>query len=147
MSRHNLAPFTLVALTLLVAATSVRSMSQVEGLVAGLLGGALLGTVGLKRTRFEISGQKDCYVPDPWIGLALTTLLLGRLIYRFMQIYPAMQAVAMHADSSAGFASMQRSPLTLGMFGLLFGYYICYYAGILMHRRQALARLQATAVP
>jgi hypothetical protein len=127
-----------VALTAMIGLGSLRSAPLVEGLGAGLVGGALLGLLGLKLTRFEISGQgDDCYTPDPWLGLGLTALLLGRLIYRFMVVYPAMQSTAAAAHSG-GFAAYQRSPLTLAIFGLLFGYYIAYYTGLLIHHRRAL---------
>ncbi len=111
-----------------------------EGLAAGLLGGAVLGVVALRSTRFEIDGTNGCYVPNPWIGLGLTALLSGRLLYRFMELYPAMSHAA--AD---GYAAYQRSPLTMAVFGLLIGYYIAYYAGLLIHHRCALARHRTAA--
>lgn len=132
-----------VVLTLVVALSTVRDVRVGEGLLGGLLGGAALGLLGLRLTRFDISGQRDFYTPDPWLGLALTALLLGRLIYRFMVMYPAMQSAIQEAQSGAAFGQIQRSPLTLALFGLLFGYYICYFAGILMHHRSALALLRA----
>jgi hypothetical protein len=128
-----------VVLTLLYAAASARHPHVAQGLTLGLLVGGALGLIGLARTRFEISGQDDNYTPDPWIGLGLTTLLLGRLIYRFMVVYPAM-----HAAAQAGsFAGYQRSPLTAVLFGLLFGYFIVYYAGVLVHHRRALEKMRA----
>lgn len=109
------------------------------GLGVGLLGGGVLGLVGLRLTRFEIDGNRDCYVPNPWIGLALTTLLLGRLLYRFMVLYPEMS----HVAAGGGYANFQRSPLTMALFGLLVGYYIANYAGLLLHHRRVLATLPA----
>ncbi|WHZ19858.1 MAG: hypothetical protein OJF55_002007 [Rhodanobacteraceae bacterium] len=123
----------------LFALEGLRGPSLAEGVAAGLLGGVVLGIVALRFTRFEIDGINDCYVPNPWIGLALTALLLGRLLYRFMVLYPAMTHAA--AD---GYAAYQRSPLTMAIFGLLIGYYIAYYAGLLLHhRRVTAARLRA----
>ncbi|MGH8184893.1 MAG: DUF1453 domain-containing protein, partial [Rhodanobacteraceae bacterium] len=71
----------------LFALEGLRGPMLAEGLVAGLLGGVVLGIVALRFTRFEIDGTNDCYVPNPWIGLGLTALLLGRLLYRFMALY------------------------------------------------------------
>jgi hypothetical protein len=132
-----------VVLTLLIGLGGLRDPRLAEGLAAGLVGGVALGLVGLRLTRFEITGKGDFYTPDPWIGLALTALLVGRLIYRFMVFYPGMQA-ASHAAAAGGQSSAldayQSSPLTMIVFGLLFGYYIAYYAGVLIHHRRVLAQ-------
>jgi len=39
-----------------------------------------------------------------------------------------------HAVS--GSPAIGNSPLTLAMFGLLVGYYVCYFAGLLVHHRR-----------
>jgi len=44
-------------------------------------------------------------------------------------IYPSMHAAA-QADQNP-LAAFQRSPLTLAIFGVLIGYYVLYYAGVL----------------
>jgi hypothetical protein len=129
----------LAVVVALFALEGLRGPMLAEGLAAGLLGGVLLGMLALRFTRFEIDGANDCYVPNPWIGLALTTLLLGRLLYRFMALYPVMT----HATAGAGYAAYQRSPLTLAIFGLLIGYYVAYYAGLLLHHRRALLAIRS----
>lgn len=118
-------------ITLLVAAQGIIDPRLAEGLTAGLVGGVVLGMIALKLTRFEIDGQNDCYFPNPWIGLALTALLLGRLLYRLMVLYPQMSPA-----TAGGYAAYQRSPLTMMILGLLLGYYIAYYAGLLIHHRR-----------
>lgn len=120
----------LALVSLLVASEGLVDPRLAFGLTAGLVGGVVLGIVALKLTRFEIDGSNDCYYPNPWIGLALTALFIGRLIYRFMVVWPGMS----HAAS--GYASLQRSPMTLVILGLLLGYYIAYYAGLLVHHRR-----------
>jgi hypothetical protein len=117
-------------LSLLVACQGFIDPRLAAGFGAGLLGGAILGIVALKLTRFEIDGSNDCYFPNPWIGLALTALFLGRLIYDLIVIWPAM------SHAAGGYAGFQHSPLTSAILGLLFGYYIAYYAGLLIHHRQ-----------
>ena len=119
--------------SMLVALTGLSDPRLAEGLALGLLGGAVPGVIALRLTRLEIDGANDCYFPNRWIGLALTTLLIGRLLYRFMMIWPEMSNVA----AGGGYASLQPSPLTLAVLGLLFGYYIAYYAGLLLHHRRA----------
>lgn len=129
----------LAAVTLLVATRGLVDPRLATGLGVGLAGGMLLGLLALKLTRFEIDGQNDCYFPNAWIGMALTALFIGRLLYRFLVLYPQISHGA-----GGGFATYQRSPLTMAILGLLLGYYIAYYAGLLLHhRRVTAARMQS----
>jgi len=128
----------LSVVTVLVATQGLIDPRLATGLSAGLIGGVALGLLALKLTRFEIDGRNDCYFPNLWIGMGLTALFLGRLLYRFMVLYPQMSHGA-----TGGYAAYQRSPLTMAMLGLLLGYYIAYYAGLLLHHRRALATIQS----
>jgi hypothetical protein len=96
--------------------------------VAGLAAGVALGFWGLRLTRFERKDDGVHYIPHGWFGIGITVLLLGRLAYRLMVMWPAMQAA--HA-AGAQHAPVPRTPLTLALFGLLVGYYVCYYIGVL----------------
>lgn len=125
----------------LLALSGFHHLALAEGLVGGVLIGAAIGLVGLQLTRFEVDPVKgDCYVPNPWIGALLTMLLLARLVWRLMVVYPQMQ----HAEAmaSAGAAVQMQpmayasSPLTMLVIGLLVGYYIAYYSGVLIHHRR-----------
>ena len=128
----------LSVVAVLVAAQGFVDPRLAAGLGLGLAGGIALGLLAFKLTRFEIDGRNDCYFPNPWIGMGLTALLLGRLLYRFMVLYPEMTHAA-----QGGYAAYQRSPLTMAILGLLLGYYIAYYAGLLLHHR----RVRATQLP
>ena len=110
-----------------------------EGLLGGALAGAALGLVGLRLTRFERDAAgNDLYLPNAWVGGVLTALLLGRLAWRFLVDMP-------HAgDPSHAAPAMGNSPLTLVVVGLTFGYYICYFAGLLVHHRRFERSLPAT---
>ena len=105
-----------------------------EGLLGGAAAGVLLGMVGLRFTRFERQPDgSDGYIPNPWIGALLTALLVGRLAWRFLVVMPQMSTVApgAHAAPAIGY-----SPLTMVMFGLLVGYYVAYFSGLLVHHRR-----------
>ena len=128
----------LSVVTVLIATQGLIDPRLATGLSAGLIGGVVLGLLALKLTRFEIDGQNDCYFPNLWIGMGLTALFLGRLLYRFMVLYPQMTHGA-----TGGYAAYQRSPLTMVVLGLLLGYYIAYYAGLLLHHRRALVAIQS----
>ncbi|MEO8779427.1 MAG: DUF1453 domain-containing protein [Rhodanobacter sp.] len=123
-----------------LALSGFHHLALAEGLFGGVLVGAAIGLVGLQWTRFEVDPVKgDCYVPNPWIGALLTALLLGRLAWRLMVVWPQLQ----HAQVAAHEAGMQMqalgyasSPLTMLVIGLLVGYYLVYYSGVLVHHRR-----------
>ena len=113
----------------MLAFVAARDMNLLGGLLAGVAGGMLLGWFGLRYTKFEVTPQGQFYTPHTYIGLVVSALLIGRLAYRFVVVYPSMQA-ASQADQDP-FSSFSRSPLTLAVFGVLIGYYVLYYAGVL----------------
>jgi cytochrome b561 len=128
----------------LIAFGATRDVNLLGALLAGIAGGAALAWFGLQHTKFERTEQGDFYTPHTYIGLAVSVLLIGRITYRFFIVYPAMQA-ATHVDQNP-FAAFQRSPLTLAIFGVLIGYYVFYYAGVL-RASKSLPALPATAAP
>ena len=107
-------------------------------------GRRLIALVGLRLTRFEVDPIKgECYVPNPWIGGLLMLLLLGRLGWRSVRVWSLMphgstQDVSIPMQSS-GYPS---SALTMLLIGLLIGYYIVYYSGVLIHHRRFLRASQ-----
>ncbi|UJJ56909.1 DUF1453 domain-containing protein [Rhodanobacter denitrificans] len=120
----------------LLALGGLHRLALAEGLAGGVLIGGAIGLLGLRLTRFEVDPVKgDCYVPNPWIGALLTALLLGRLAWRMLVAWPSMQQVP--ADPGAmppmGHAL---TPLTMLVVGLLVGYYIAYFSGLLIHHRR-----------
>lgn len=128
-----------------VIALSMLSGLQDIRMAEGVLGGAVLGAglavaLGLRLTRFEVGSEGgDFYIPNPWVGGALSALLLGRLAWRFFAMLPAMAGGAVAAQGPAP----GNSPLTMAVVGLTLGYYLAYYTGILVHHRRfqrALAR-------
>jgi hypothetical protein len=93
-------------------------------LAGGIVGGAVLGYYGHKHTKFEVTPQGLFYTPNAHIGIALSVLFLGRLLYRMFVMYTGNPYAQ---QSTNDFAA---SPLTLGIFGLLAGYYVAYAIGL-----------------
>jgi hypothetical protein len=115
---------------------AMRDAHLLGGLAGGLIAGAILGIVGLRLSRFQVDPVKgDCYVPNPYVGALITALLLIRLLWRFAMVSPQMQDATGTATPIHG-PPIGQSPLTLAMFGLFVGYYVCYYAGLLIHHQR-----------
>ena len=96
------------------------------GFGGGILGGALLGFLGLRLTRFETTEEGHFYTPDTRIGLTISALLAGRLIYR---VYVLKQADYL----ASGHPPAWQSPLTFFIAGLTIGYYFVYSIGLFVH--------------
>lgn len=107
----------------------------------GGLAGVALGLLGFARTAFEVTPQGKYYTPYLYIGLGVSALFIGRLAYRLVAVWPEMQAVAHQAGTApharaAQMAAYQHNPLTVGLYFLLAGYYICYYIAIIRKSRR-----------
>ena len=105
----------------------------------GLVPGAALGFLGLKLTQFETTPDgQHFFKPDTRIGIALSLLLTGRLIYR-MVILNDMTMAPNHPPK-------MQSPLTYFIIGLTIGYYIVYSIGLIIHAHEKY-KAQRNAVP
>ena len=130
----------------LIVATSVtRGAEMLAGLIAGFACGAALAYLGLRHTRFEVTPEGRFYTPHTYIGLAVTLLFLGRLVYRFL--YLAGGANGTFASDPNAAAAFQRSPLTVGIFAVLIGYYVLFYAGVLRRTRAPEVPVPSPASP
>lgn len=124
-------------LGLLLAFIGLHQIELAEGLLGGVTLGAALGVLGVRLTRFEIDPDRgDCYVPNQWIGAVLTVLLLGRLAWRFLVVLPQAQVAAQVAPAAGAPVLTSFTPMTMLMIGLLVGYYIVYFTGLLFHQRR-----------
>jgi len=117
-------------LTVLLAIASVAQPMSPMALGAGIVIGVCLGVYGLRKTRFEKTPQGLFYTPNAHLGIALSLLLLGRIIYRLVQVYQASGSVTGPQINSA------TTPLTLLIFGTLVGYYVTYAVGLLRWKRE-----------
>jgi hypothetical protein len=115
---------------------ALRSPQYLWAELAGAALGIGLGVWGAERTRFIMDGGGRLhYVPHTYTGIAVSLLFLGRLAFRVVQMYAGVQATpaADSVDPTLAFAptSMVRSPLTVGIFFVLAGYYAWYYGRVL----------------
>jgi hypothetical protein len=123
---------------LMIALAMLAHPGRLGILAAGAAAGGALGRYGLRKTTFEPAAEGFFYTPNAHLGIAISLLFVGRLLYRFVEIY----ALGVSPQGSQDFV---RSPLTLAVFGLLAGYYVAYEAGLVAWRwRVARARKAAT---
>ena len=128
-ARITLTIFPLVCLMLALGV--IAHPERLSVFVVALAAGGALSVYGLRRTKFEAVPGMLYYTPNAHLGIALSLLFLGRVIYRAFEIY------SMPAGSASG-EQFARSPLTLAVFGLLAGYYIGYAIGLLRSRQRVL---------
>ncbi len=117
----------LFPLLLVLVAVGVRLQPPALGscLAGGLVLGVALGLLGLRLTRFEVAPDGLYYVPSAHLGIALSTLLVARIAYRYVS------ASAAPGDPGAAPVAMHLTPLTLALVGMLGGYYVTYAVGLL----------------
>jgi hypothetical protein len=115
--------------SLLLVSTSIAQPMSTLALATGAAVGIGLGVYGLRMTRFDKTPQGLFYTPNAHLGIALSLLLVGRILYRFIQVYSASGSVA---GPQVNYAT---TPLTLLIFGTLAGYYVTYAVGLLRRQR------------
>jgi hypothetical protein len=134
----------LLVIGCLLLPAALRSSAFISAALAGIAAGVALAAWGAARTRYlRISGQLY-YVPHTYTGIAVSFLFLGRLIYRLTQVFGtvhASQAAAAVDSAAQGFAQagVLQSPLTLGLYFVLMGYYVCYYSMVLWKSKRVVA--------
>ncbi len=122
---------TLIVFPLIVAMLALAGLRHPERLTllaGGLAVGMLLAVYGLRRTKFEVTPQGYYYTPNAHLGIALSLLFIARIAWRFVEIF------VLNPDVPRNMQEFGSSPLTLGVFGLLAGYYIGYAIGLLRWR-------------
>jgi hypothetical protein len=118
---------------LLLGAGALAHPERLLLLAISLGAGALLGVYGFGRTQLEPTPQGLFYTPNAHLGIALSLLFVARIAYRLVEL------LTVGPQGSNGTNDFARSPLTLGVFGLLAGYYIAYAIGLLRWRARVLA--------
>lgn len=114
-------------LVLFLAIASRENLGAVAALLLALPLGVGLGRYGLATTRLEVTPEGRFYTPNAHLGIALSLLMVGRLVYRYLTVYAS-------AKVPLAPAVYLPSPLTLALVGVLAGYYVTYAAGLLRWR-------------
>jgi hypothetical protein len=120
-------------LTLVFGVVILSHLPALAGMAGGLVLSLPLAWWGLHLTKFEDTPQGKFYTPNTAIGLTVTALLIGRILYRVLVV-----AAAPELQTAAAPLPFQ-SPLTFFLFGLSAGYYIAYQTGVLIRSHRPAA--------
>jgi hypothetical protein len=113
---------------------SVRQFALLASLLGGAGCGAAFAYLGLRHTKFETSQEGCFYTPHTYLGLLLTAVFVGRILFR---VLPGLAAAPATLAPGTTLPVAALNPATLATLGLLLGYYLRYCAGV----------LKASAVP
>jgi len=130
--RHWFAAIFFPLLLAMLAAGAAARPASLAILAGSAVIGVGLAIWGLKLTRFEKTAEGIFYTPNAHIGIALSSLLVARVLYRMYEVLtmPALPR------GGAGMQDFARSPLTLVVLGMLASYYAAYAIGVLFHRHR-----------
>ena len=124
----RIALLALVGAFLVFAAMTLPVANVALAIVAGFVVGATLGGFAVRHMRIEVADGARWYTPNPWIGGALSLLLVARLAWRWQQ----------GAFTPGGaVATQQGSPLTLAFAAALVAFYLVNAAGLAWWMRTA----------
>jgi hypothetical protein len=116
-----------VAIFLLVAAvTTFWVPNALLYSVAGVLGGALLGLLGLAASRWEDRADGLHYTPNRWLVLALTGVVTSRMLYGLWRGYRAWGDTP--PDQTWLAAAGAAGSMAAG--AVILGYSLAYAAGV-----------------
>ena len=131
--RARFTVFFFPTIAVLLGYTALNLPMGIPGLAGGLALGAGLAIYGLRLTKFEDTPPGMFYTPNAHLGIALSSLLILRIGYRYVTMYLGPDQVA------ASGAAVVQSPLTLLIFGTTAGYYTAYAIGLL--RRNSVSQV------
>jgi hypothetical protein len=64
----------------IVGASLIHTQTALASLFGGTVAGVGISVLGYRLTRFEVSGDGKFYTPNACLGIALTLLLVARLL-------------------------------------------------------------------
>lgn len=125
MWRHWFGVIFLPAALLAMSVMFGAQPAVLGALLGGAAAGSALGFTALRRMRFEREGGDWFYVPYAPIGMLVAAIFICRILYRFYEMY------TLGAGQAPAFGG---SPLTMGIMGVVAGYYLVCASGLLRWR-------------
>lgn len=113
----------------LLAVVAREHLVRLWWMAGGLALGGMLGVFGLSKTKFEPTPEGLFYTPNAHLGIALSSLFVLRILYRFVEVFWLHPPAGPQQPDD-----FTKSPLTLLVIGLMAGYFIVYAAGLIRWR-------------
>ena len=124
--RRTIFRLAMISLAILALLVVLRPFPHaLAGFAGGVSVGAILGFIGVRLTKFETTEQGHFYTPDTRMGVGISLVLTGRIIYRFI-VPPDFTLIPGHH-------SPKFSPLTFFLAGITLGYFFVYLTGLFIH--------------
>ena len=133
-----------VGVAIFAALLRVFDIGGLAEVFAGLVIGIALGLYGLRLTKFEATEQGAYYIPNRYLGLAVSALLIGRIAYGFLRGSLSGSSpfeTVSTGSAPSGSAGLQQAydPVSSMLLFVFVGYYVVYYFGVLLRARRASA--------
>jgi hypothetical protein len=145
-TRMTLRVILLIVVAAVLAPMGLRGGEYLLAEAVGAAVGIGLALWGASRTRYVRDDGRLFYIPHTYTGIAVSALVLGRIVYRFAAMYPTGGLSVPGGPAPDAQGAMVKTPLTLGLFFVLIGYYVCYYSRVIWKsKRITPADLEASA--
>lgn len=113
----------------------------------GMVLGGILAYYAIRTTSFEWRKDAWFYRPNPWIGVLLVVLFVGRLAFRMYYVY-ALLGSGVAANGAAAkqsqLAAYSNDPITAIFLFTLITYYLAYYTFLIRRARHLDIKEQGT---
>lgn len=109
--------------------------------VAGLSLGFALSLVSLSLTRFERVDGTNYFTPNPYIGLAIVSLLVGRIVYRLFRLRERLGDLEPGSFPVDGGFGLVGNPISTVLILAFLSYYAVYYSSVLRRSRSMAAEV------
>lgn len=119
---------------LFLAESAAHPVSLASDL-CGIAVGAALAFYSSKITRFKQRDEHWYYMPNVWIGTAVSLLFIGRLLFRMFSLYSSGALQGTSSDSAQSMSQMTGSSWTAGLLLIMFAYYAIYYFILLRNHK------------
>jgi hypothetical protein len=129
MSRHYTGLFVFSVMILIPATELADRPLQLAALAAGAIGGILLGSYGLRRTRFEDTPEGYFFTPPQRMSILVAMLLVARVLYLGIEIY-------MNQGSNKPNPRFTDSPITMVCLGIAAAYFATFSYSLMRWRKQ-----------
>lgn len=103
---------------------------------AGVAAGVLVALAALRFTQMGRDDKGVWYVPNVYLGIGLIVLLVARYAYEYVVVFPQIRKQAELAAAYGARMPIAQQPMLHGILFLVLGYYLVYYAGILLRARR-----------